>query len=133
MKDRLQFLYLIDRLAECRDTKVFAVSHAGLGGDFFNRLPLAIGHPKGLFSVSFATLFGQSLSPLFFCKSGFGLPPEKNNAFVLQVFNGYAVENGSPNALLALSEWRATTAGKHLATVGKGYRTDGQIVPVPFP
>lgn len=37
-----------------------------------------------------------------------------------QVFNGYAVENGSPNALLALAEWRATTAGKHLATARAG-------------
>ena len=63
---------------------------------------------------------------------GFGASAPIKNAFVLQVFNGYAVENGSPNALLALSEWRATTAGKHLATVGKGYRTDGQILPVPF-
>ena len=30
MKDRLEFLYLVDRLSERRDSKVFAVSHAGL-------------------------------------------------------------------------------------------------------
>ena len=81
MEDRLEFLYLVDRLSERRDSKVFATTHAGFGGDPLNGIPLAIGHPKRLFSVSFATLFGQSFSPLFFCKSGFGLPPEKNNAF----------------------------------------------------
>ena len=96
MKDRFEFLYLVDRLSECRDAKVFSVSHAGLCGDFFNGIPLAIGHPKGLFSVSFATLFGQSLSPLFLCKSGFGLPPEKIMRLAPAAFGG-----GSPNALLA--------------------------------
>ncbi|MGM9663430.1 MAG: hypothetical protein ACI3XF_01195 [Eubacteriales bacterium] len=27
---------------------------------------------------------------------------------------------------MPLADWHATTAGKHLATVGKGYRTDGK-------
>ena len=40
-------------------------------------------------------------------KVGFGASAPIKNAFVHQVFNGYAVENGSPNALLALSEWEA--------------------------
>lgn len=101
MKDWFEFLYLVDRLAECRDAKVFAVSHASLGGDLFDCFPFAVCHPKGLFSVSFAitsrvTLFGQSLSPLFLCKSGFGLPPEKIMRLAPAAYGG-----GSPNALLA--------------------------------
>ncbi len=59
MKNRLQFFNLIDCLTECRDAKVFTDAHAGTGGDLFNCFPFAVCHPKGLFSVSFATLFGQ--------------------------------------------------------------------------
>ena len=59
MKDRLEFLYLVDRLSECRDAKIFTDAHADTGGDLFNCFPFALCNPKGLFSVSFATLFGQ--------------------------------------------------------------------------
>ena len=65
MKDWLEFLYLVDRLSECRDAKVFTDAHAGTGGNLFNCFPFALCHPKGLFSVSFATFGRHCKSPLF--------------------------------------------------------------------
>lgn len=58
VKYRLQFFYLIDCLAERRDAEVFSDANPGFGGDLFNRVPLAVCHPKGFFPVPFA-IFGH--------------------------------------------------------------------------